>query len=462
MSESPLVRLSNLPATERAAILASLSDEDANLLYYDWQFWARPQQLAPPGEWLVWLVLAGRGYGKTRVGAEFIRAFCTTHPRSRAALVAATFADGRDAMVEGDSGLLSVTAPAEMRGGKADAAWNRSLGELYFANGSRARIYSSEKPGQLRGPQHGVAWCDEAAKFADASSGTTEDTTWSNLMMGLRLGSHPRCVVTTTPRPNRLIKQIIDKPMTVTTRGTTFDNLENLAPTFRAEILSQYEGTRLARQELYAEILEDVPGALWTLKQIEDLTVDAAPELARIVVAIDPAVSSKENSDETGIVAAGVDSRSWPHGYVLADVSGRYSPDGWARRAIALYHSLRADCIVAESNQGGDMVRSTLQTADDTVPVKLVVATHGKRVRAEPIAAMYEQGRVHHVGSLDVLDDQMAGWVPDMPGNSPDRLDAMVWALTELMLTGSRQWTIEEIEAYGRDDLDAIKAMRNR
>ena len=459
MTDSLLTSLALMPEADRAAVLATLSDEQVVALRHDWLFWARPQQVAPDGEWLVWLVLAGRGYGKTRIGAEFIRSFCTTHPHSRAALVAATFADGRDAMVEGESGLLAVTAPAEMRGGKPDVAWNRSLGEFFFANGSRARIYSSEKPNQLRGPQSHVAWCDEAAKFGDAALGTQEETTWSNLMMGLRLGVHPRCVVTTTPKPNRLIKQLVGKPTTVLTRGSTFDNLENLAPTFRAEILSQYEGTRLARQELYAEILEDVPGALWTLKQLDELRVTSAPDLMRVVVAIDPAVSTNEDSDETGIVACGIDGRGRPHGFVLVDVSGRYSPDAWARRAIALYHELQADCIVAEANQGGDMVRFTLQTADDTVPVKLVHATRGKRVRAEPIAAMYEQGRVHHSGALDVLEDQMVNWVPDMPGDSPDRVDALVWALSDLML-GNRQWSIEEIEAWGRDDLEAIKAMR--
>lgn len=457
MTDSLLSSLAELAPPERAALLATLSDEQVVALRHDWRFWARPQQLAPGGDWLVWLVLAGRGFGKTRIGAEFIRDFCVKHPRSRAALVAATFADGRDAMVEGESGLLAVTAPDEIRGGKPDVAWNRSLGEFFFANGSRARIYSSEKPSQLRGPQSHVAWCDEAAKFGDAPLGTQEETTWSNLMMGLRLGTHPRCVVTTTPKPNRLIKQLVTKPTTVVTRGSTFDNLENLAPTFRAEILSQYEGTRLARQELYAEILEDVPGALWTLKQLDDLRVDAAPDLARIVVAIDPAVSTNEDSDETGIVAVGVDARGRPHAYVLADLSGRYSPDGWARRAIALYHELQADCIVAEANQGGDMVRSTLQTVDSTVPVKLVHATRGKRVRAEPIAALYEQQRVHHAGGFEDLEDQMCNWVPDMPGDSPDRVDALVWALSELMLT-NRQWSIAEIEAWGRNDIEALTA----
>lgn len=431
---SPAESLASLPPEERTRFLASLSDAEALALAYDWLFWARPDQLPPPGDWLVWLTLAGRGWGKTRVGAEFTREHCVTHPKARAALVAATFADGRDAMVEGESGLLSITPPQQLRGGSAEKAWNRSLGELYFANGSIGKVYSSEKPGQLRGPQHDVAWFDEAAKAKDAHLGTQEDTTWSNLMMGLRLGQHPRCIVTTTPKPHRLIKQLVEKPSTYVTRGSTFENLANLAPTFRAQILEQYEGTRLARQELYAEILEDVPGALWTLKQLDGLRVKEAPQLLRVVVAIDPATTSNEGSDETGIVAAGIDADPRPSGYVLADRSGRYSPDGWARAAIALYHELKADHIVAEANQGGDMVRFTLRTVDPTVPVKLVHATRGKRVRAEPIAAMDEQGRVHHVGVLDAMEDQMTNWVPDMPGDSPDRVDARVWALTELML----------------------------
>lgn len=426
--------LASLPPCEREKLLQGLSDAEALSLLYDWQFWARPSQLPPEGDWLVWLILAGRGYGKTRVGAEFTKAEMTAHPGSRAALVAATFADGRDAMVEGESGILAITPPQLLRGGRQEDAWNRSLGELYFANGSTAKVYSSEKPGQLRGPQHHVAWADEAAKFKDAHLGTQEDTTWSNLMMGLRLGTRPRCVVTTTPKPHRLIKQLVAKPTTCLTRGSTFDNLANLAPTFRTQILDQYEGTRLARQELYAEILEDVPGALWTLRQLDELRVTEAPEMRRVVVAIDPAVSSEESSDETGIIAAGIDGRDKPHGYVLRDSSGRYSPDGWARAAIGLYHELKADCIVAEANQGGDMVRFTLRTVDARVPVKLVHATRGKRVRAEPIAALDEQGRVHHVGALPALEDQLCNWVPDMPGDSPDRVDARVWALSDLML----------------------------
>ena len=443
MNDSTAESLASLPPTERARLLASLSDAEALSLYYDWRFWARPDQLPPDGDWLVWLILAGRGWGKTRVGGEFIRDFCTTHPGSRAALVAATFADGRDAMVEGESGLLEITPPYMLKGGTREAAFNRSIGELYFANGSRARIYSSEKPGQLRGPQHHIAWADEAAKFKDAHLGTQEDTTWSNLMMGLRLGEHPRVVVTTTPKPHRLIKQLVGKGFTHLTRGATFDNLANLAPTFRAQILDQYEGTRLARQELYAEILEDVPGALWTLARIDALRrkEEDVPDLRRVVVAIDPAVTSEEDSDETGIVCCGLGENG--HGYVLDDVSGRYTPAGWARRAVNLLHEREADRIVAEVNNGGDLVQFTLRTVDPNIPYRKVHASRGKRVRAEPIASLYEQGRVHHVGVFDAMEDQMCNWTPENTGDSPDRMDALVWALSELMLKPKRTdgWT---------------------
>lgn len=433
MSASQASLLASLPQAQRQEFLRSLSDAEAVALYYDWLFWSRPGQLPPPGDdWLVWLILAGRGWGKTRVGAEFIRDFCANNPRSRAALVAATFADGRDAMVEGESGLLAITPPQQLRGGDPDKAFNRSIGELYFANGSIAKIYSSEKPGQLRGPQSHVAWCDEAAKFKDAHLGTQEDTTWSNLMMGLRLGKHPRVVVTTTPKPHRLIKQLVKKPTTVVTRGSTFENLANLAPTFRTQILDQYEGTRLARQELYAEILDDVPGALWTLKQLEDLRADAAPDLVRVVVAVDPAVTASDESDETGIIIAGLGADG--HGYVLADRTLKASPATWAEEAVKAYREHRADRIVAEVNNGGDLVEATIRSVDPNVPYTPVHASRGKRTRAEPVSALYEKGRVHHLPGLEALEDQMCNWVPDPNSPSPDRMDALVWALTLLMV----------------------------
>lgn len=433
-SSSPADSLSSLSAEQRAQILGGLSDRQILALRHDWRFWARAKQLPPPGEWLVWLILAGRGFGKTRSGAEYVKEFLLTHPGSRAALVAASFADGRDAMVEGESGLLGVLSPSQLRGGDAESAWNRSSGELHLANGSRARIYSAEKPAQLRGPQHHVAWADEAAKFADAHRGATQDTTWSNLLFGLRLGAHPRCVVTTTPKPLQLIRDLIADPQTVVVRGSSHENLANLAPTFASQIVAAYEGTRLGRQELYAELLEDVPGALWNREMLERGRRSSAPELVRVVVAVDPALSASEDSDETGIIVAGLGSDG--HGYTVADYSLRASPATWAQRAVEAYHAHCADRIVAEVNNGGDMVALTLRSVDAQIPYKAVHASRGKLTRAEPIAAFYERQLIHHVGEaqrFEQLEDQMCNWAPGGSARSPDRMDALVWAYSELM-----------------------------
>ncbi len=404
-----------------------------------WEQMARPAQRAPAGDWLVWLMLAGRGFGKTRSGAEWAKQQAQAMPGSRGALIAAKFADGRDTMVEGESGLLTILPPSALRGGIREKAWNRSLGELHLDNGSRLKVFSSERPGSLRGPQHHYAWGDEPAEWLDASQGAAKDTTWSNLLFGLRLGQRPRVMLTGTPKPLQLIKDLLfvggdrrqgRRPDVHLTTGSTYDNLVNLAPTFREQILAQYEGTRIGRQELQAELLEDVEGALWQLGRIEELRVARAPELVRVVVAIDPAVTSGEDSDETGIVVAGRGLDG--HGYVLADRSGRFTPKGWAERAVLALDDHKGDRVVAEANNGGDMVEATLRTVRPTVPFLKVTATRGKRIRAEPIAALYEQGRVHHVGSFDQLEDQMCSWLPDS-GESPDRMDALVWALSELM-----------------------------
>jgi phage terminase large subunit-like protein len=392
---------------------------------------ARPDQLAPTGiDWLIWLILAGRGFGKTRTGAEQCSDWARTMPASRGAIVAQTFTDGRDTMIEGESGLLACIPDQALRGGSREKAWNRSLGELFFANGSRAKIYSSEKPGQLRGPQHHWAWVDEPAKFRDARLGDALDTTWNNLMLGLRLGQQPRVIVTGTPTACQLVKQLVKHRSAHVTRGSTYDNLANLAPNFRAEILARYEGTRIGRQELLGEILDDVEGALWTLTVIDGNRQPMPPEsLTRVAVAIDPAGGSEEHNDETGIICAG---REGNQGYVLDDRSGRYKPHEWAARAIACYETWKADRIVCERNFGGDMVEHTLRAAGFKGRIVQVTASRGKRQRAEPIAAMYEQGRVHHVGEFPVLEEQMTMWVPDS-GTSPDRMDALVWALTDLL-----------------------------
>jgi predicted phage terminase large subunit-like protein len=651
-----------------------------------WDDEARPEQRPPEGEWVVWIYCAGRGAGKSRSAAEFVKNRALSRPGSRVALVARTYADGRDTMVEGHSGLLSILEDSDLRGGSRDTAWNRSLGELYLANGSRFKIYSSEKPAALRGPQHhdawclvpgtlvdtdtgpvpieqirtgaqvltskgyrpvdgsavrmaqvwtvtledgrsisgsgdhpfatqrgwvqlselrstdrlrawrddggstpkamssatrlggnytstesstktpsvpfrqgttstmsitteptigsrtsnssrealtgicidkrhpasarsvaipmsqgtsaasiartvvgrqgkrldgsslGAAWCaiasfrpdmrfiavsdvstsglvgpvhslsvadvheffaegvlthncDEAASLMDAHLGDADDTTWSNLMLGLRLGTDPRCVVSTTPKPVKLLRGtkerpgILNAPGTVVTRGSTYDNLANLAPTFRAQVLDRYEGTRLGRQELHAELLEDVEGALWSLDLIERHRVAPGYErghgggLVRVVVGVDPAATSGPDSDLTGIVVAGegADGR----GYVLDDRTLRGSPDEWGRAVASAYHDHQADSVVAEVNNGGEMVRHVIHTVEPHLPVQMVHASRGKRTRAEPVAAMYEQGKWSHIGALPELEDEMASWVAGSP-DSPDRLDALVWAATEL------------------------------
>jgi phage terminase large subunit-like protein len=327
-------------------------------------------------------------------------------------------------MIEGESGLLSVY-PADQR-----PRYEPSKRRVTFHNGAVAVTYSADKPDLLRGPNHDLAWADELAawRYADA---------WDQLMFGLRIGDHPRVVVTTTPRPIPLIRNLVkrtDGSVRVVT-GSTYDNMANLSPDFITEMRRRYENSRLGRQELYAEILDDVDGALWDRDQIDAARVTDIPSLRKIVVAVDPAVTSSEDSNETGIIVAGADTQG--HGYVLDDRSLKASPGDWAAAAIAAYHTHRADSIVAEANQGGDMVRHLLATVDSRVPVRLVRASRGKRTRAEPVAALYEQGRCHHVGMLSTLEDQLCSWVPDVSG-SPDRLDALVWAFTDLLIDGAR------------------------
>lgn len=384
----------------------------------NWRSIARPKQLPPEGDWLVWLIRTGRGWGKTRTGAEWVREQVDAG-RQRIALVGETAADARDVMVEGESGIMACSLPSNR------PLYEPSKRRLTWPNGAIATTYSGDDPDQLRGPQHDAAWVDELAKMRRAQE------TWDNLMFGLRLGQRPQTLVTTTPRPLKLLRDLIAMPSTVQVQGHTEENLENLALSYREQVIARYEGTRLGRQELAGEILEDVEGALWTLVQIDALRVKEAPALSRVVVAIDPAVTSNEDSDETGIIVAGV---ADGHGYVLADLSGRYSPDAWARRAISALDLYHADRIVAEVNNGGDLVEATLRTIDRGVPYKAVHASRGKVTRAEPVAALFEQGKCHVVGSLPRLEDQLTTWSQGM--RSPDRLDACVWALTELMLGG--------------------------
>jgi len=377
----------------------------------------RDEQLPPGIDWTCWLIKAGRGWGKTRVGAEWARMVAESNPDARIALVGPTAADVRDVMIEGESGIRAIAAPW------AVPVYEPSKRRLTWPNGAMAVAYSADEPDRLRGPQHTAAWCDEAAawRYTDA---------WDMLMMGLRLGQRPQVVVTTTPKPVPLMRTIETTPGCIVTRGRTMDNAINLAPTFLTALMARYEGTRLGRQELEGEDLVDNPDALWARAGLDDRRVRDVQELARVVVAIDPAVTSRDDSDETGIIVAGVghDRR----GYVLADLSGRYKPDEWARIAIGAYHEYKADRIVAEANQGGEMVQHVLRTVDTDVPLRLVHASRGKIARAEPVAALYEQGKVSHVGAHAKLEDQLCTWQPGMA--SPDRMDALVWAVTELML----------------------------
>jgi phage terminase large subunit-like protein len=385
----------------------------------DWLTTARPEQVAPEGDWLTWVILAGRGWGKTRTGAEDAAWAGMANPGWRIAVVAPTSADARDTCIEGDSGLLNVL-PRE-----AVQTWNRSLGELILVNGTRYKTFSADEPERLRGPQHHRAWADELAAWRYPEA-------WDQLMFGLRLGQHPQAVVTTTPKPTPLVKALVAAKTSHVTRGSTFDNAANLAPSALQMLKDKYEGTRLGRQELEAEILGDLPGALWTLATLDAYRVREANAVSRIVVAVDPAVTATEASDEHGIIVAGL--AEGQRGLVLEDASLSGSPNEWARRAVSLYRSWNADAIVIEVNQGGDMVAHTIRTIDPNVNIKEVRASRGKHVRAEPIAALYEQGRVAHVGAFPELEAQMTQMTTNgyEGEGSPDRVDALVWAMTEL------------------------------
>lgn len=406
----------HLTPSDLDALLRDVDEGVANVWLHDWSLWARENQLPPAGDWRTWLMLAGRGYGKTRTGAEWIRAQVEAGRAGRLALIGPTAADVRDVMVEGESGLLAICPP-----------WHRpkyepSKRRITWPNGALATCYSADEPDRLRGPQHDAGWADEPAswRYPDA---------WDMFQFGLRLGHDPRAVVTGTPKPVALIRDLLALPTTVVTRGSTYENRANLAPAFLDAIVRKYEGTRLGRQELNAELLDDHPDALWHRGTMLDaFRVTRAPDLERIVVAIDP--SATATGDEAGIVVAGRSADG--QGYVLDDRSLHASPEGWARAAIAAYHTHHADRIVAESNQGGEMVRVTLQTVDRAVPITLVHASRGKYTRAEPVSSLYQQGKVHHVGTFAALEDELCNWTPG--DASPNRLDALVWALTDLLL----------------------------
>ncbi|PCJ95679.1 MAG: ATP-binding protein [Hyphomicrobiales bacterium] len=411
-------------------LLSHCSQAELELLDGDWQLTRRDDQIPPPGAWRVWMLLGGRGAGKTRAGAEWVRelALGEMAGTGRIALLGESFAEVRNIMVEGISGILAV------HGNEERPVWKPSLNRLEWHNGCVAHAFSADDPESLRGPQFSAAWVDELAKWPRA------DHSWDMLQFALRLGDNPRQVVTTTPRAVPIIKRLLGEDGVVVSRATTYDNEANLAPTFLKSIVSRYEGTHLGRQELMGELLDDRAGALWNRAALEQLRVESRPELVRVVVAIDPPASSGENADACGIVVAGVTVNGT--GYVLEDASVQQaSPSKWAHHAVAAFHRHEADRVVAEVNQGGEMVAAVLRQVEPDLPLKMVHARRGKWLRAEPVAALYEQGRVHHLGTFGALEDEMCLFgIDGLPGGkSPDRLDALVWALSELCLSAQKE-----------------------
>jgi phage terminase large subunit-like protein len=388
-----------------------------------WAEERRQAQTPPPGDWRTWLVMAGRGFGKTRTGAEWVREQALAHRDARIALVGSTAADVRDVMVEA---LITACDRYAFR-----PHWHKSERRLDFSNGARVWTYSAEEPDRLRGPQHTHAWSDEVAAWSYPE-------TWDMLQFGLRIGANPQQIATTTPRPVSIVKDLLSQVESgdvVVTGGSSYDNAANLAPAFIEQIIRRYEGTTLGRQEIHAELLLDVPGALWKLATIQanrlrDVDIE---RLTRIVVGVDPAASADDESSETGIVVAGVDGHG--DGYVLEDASLRGTPLEWASAVVAVFDRWRADRVVAEANNGGLMVEQTLRTVRPRLPITLVHASRGKIPRAEPVAALYEQNKVHHIGGFPHLEDQMTTY--DGSGTSPDRMDALVWTLTDLMVDPS-------------------------
>ena len=415
------------------AFLAGLSDNALASLPWLFEFWALPHQLPPEGDWISWVIMGGRGAGKTRAGSEWVRARvegATPDAPGRArrvALVAETFDQGREVMVFGDSGILACSPPDRR------PVWEAGRRRLVWANGAVAQVFSAHEPEALRGPQFDAAWVDELAKWKKA------EETWDMLQFALRLGEHPQQVVTTTPRNVGVLKAILRNASTVTTHAPTDANRAYLAESFLAEVEARYAGTRLGRQELEGVLLEDVEGALWTTAALEGCRVEAPPALDRVVVAVDPAVTSGKASDECGIVVAGVVQRGEPgdwRAFVLEDATIRGGPSDWARAALAAMERHGAERLVAEVNQGGDLVESVIRQIDPLVPFRALRAGRGKGLRAEPVAALYEQGRVRHLRGLGALEDQMCRMtVAGYQGRgSPDRVDALVWAIHELMI----------------------------
>jgi phage terminase large subunit-like protein len=419
--------LAAMPEAERARFLATLSQPEMERLLWalewDWDWNGRPAQQMPGGDWIVWLILAGRGFGKTRTGAETVRQRVKYDPYVN--LIGATADDARDIMIEGESGILAICPPEER------PVYKASKRCLEWPNGAKSLIFTADEPERLRGKQHGFLWGDELASWRYPDS-------WDQAMFGLRLGKRPQAIVTTTPRPTELVKMLAKSPTTYLTKGSTYDNSANLARTFLSKIVEKYEGTRLGRQELNAEILDDNPGALWKRSQIDRDRISPAtmPALGYIAVGVDPAATSGEGSDETGIVVVGRDMRSPPHFYVLDDRTLRGTPDEWGAAAVSAYRSSQANVLIGETNQGGEMVEMVIKTKSPEVYYKGVHATRGKAIRAEPVSALYEQGRVHHVGSFPKMEDELCQWDPISSKKSPNRMDALVWAFYGIGIGG--------------------------
>lgn len=419
--------IASLPESQRREVLRGLTDQQAEAALYDWRgMWARPNQLPPPGDWRYWLLLAGRGFGKTRTGAETVREWATTPLPAPIHLIAPTAADIRGVMIEGISGILSCYPPNQ---GPLYEPSRRH--KLTWPNGNVAFGFSADEPERLRGQNCCRFWADELAAWRFGGDA------WDQLVFGFRIGDDLRGVVTTTPKPINLVRELIAHRACVTTRASTYENRPNLAPGFFADIIQKYEGTRIGRQELMAELLDDIPGALWTRAMIDAHRIKLEEVrwnlVDRIVVAIDPANTAKPESDETGIVVAGL-TRS-QHVIILDDASCRESPAGWAKRAVDAFQQWKADCVVAEVNSGGDLVISNIQGYAANTPCRAVRASRGKKKRAEPVAMLYEQGRVHHVGFFPELETQMCEWTPQTEDEQhDDRMDACVWAVTALLL----------------------------
>jgi phage terminase large subunit-like protein len=423
-----------LTRTQKQEFLAGLTPQMTELMAHEWQYTARPHQWPPAcnrngTDWTTWLLLGGRGAGKTRAGAEWVRGLAlglegfSSKPVGRIALVGESAADVRDVMIEGVSGLMCVHRREER------PLWQSSRRRLEWPNGAVAQAFSAEDPESLRGPQFDAAWCDEIGKWKQARA------TWDMLQFGLRLGAWPCQMVTTTPRPTALVKQLMADPNVALTRMRTKDNAVNLAGAFLESVVGTYAGTALGRQELDGELVEERQGALWTRAGLEACREREAPALVRIVIAVDPPASSGKRADACGLVAAGIDSGGVVH--VLEDATlSQAMPHEWAGQAAALYHAWAADALVVEVNQGGEMATAVIREVDSSVPVTPVRATRGKYLRAEPVAALYAQGRVRHAGTFPQLEDEMCDFAPGglSTGRSPDRLDALVWAVTHLAL----------------------------